>query len=174
MKNLKLIESVNLSTYVQAVNEIVDGFFDEDGNYTPHIGRANAISVLFNYFVDEKCIDEYFPEDNIDSGVLLADKDCMIFYNDALIGNGVYLLDFSNAYSDALDIVNTRKTSLRYSFEIIEKALTSLLDRFSTTMNEENLAKLTSMVEKISQEGFGAESLKKAYEKSGRIEQIAG
>lgn len=174
MKDLKLIESVDLLTYVQAVNDIVEKYFDEDGNYTPHLGRANSVGVLFNYFVDEESMNAKFPEsdEQLDVQLLLQDAECMALYEKATLGKGRYDLDFANAMSDALDIINTRKTSLRYSFEILLNALSDMLDKFSSTLDESNVAKISEIVNKISQGNIGEKIMDK-YEKSGRIEKIA-
>lgn len=175
MNEFKVLKNVDLSVYVSAVNDIVRGFFDEDNNYTPHIGRANAVGVFFNYFVDEESINQYFGEsdDQIDSGVLLKGEKCMSAYNVALNDNNKYQLDFPNAYADALDIVNTRKSSLRYSLEVVTRAIEGLLERFSGVLNEDNLDKIAGIFEQVKNEDFDTDKLIKAYEKSGRIKEIA-
>ena len=54
--------NVDIVAYSAAVQDIAKKFFDEDGNYTPHFGRANAVGVFFNYFVDDVSLAAYFSD----------------------------------------------------------------------------------------------------------------
>ena len=116
MANKEIIvkDNVDIVIYSAAVQAIVNKFFDDENNYTPHFGRTNAITVFFNYFVDNVSLDNYFSDvdGELDVDFLLANEDCLKLYNEALKGNGTFRLDFCNAYADAIDIVNQKKNSI--------------------------------------------------------------
>ena len=55
--------------YTTLVNQLVDGFFDENGEYTPHIGDMNAMLLFYNVCVVDKDVvtESGLPIDDFDN-----------------------------------------------------------------------------------------------------------
>lgn len=177
MANKEIIvkDNVDIVIYSAAVQAIANKFFDDENNYTPHFGRTNAIAVFFNYFVDGASLNNYFSdvEDDIDVDFLLVNEDCLNLYNKALKGNGTFRLDFSNAYIDAIDIVNQKKTSIGNIIDSVQKAVSVITDKISSVFTGENLERLTEIAKYVSSGNLSAESIVAAYGNSQRIKNIA-
>lgn len=177
MANKEIIvkDNVDIVIYSAAVQAIANKFFDEENNYTPHFGRTNAIAVFFNYFVDGVSLDNYFAdvEGDIDIDFLLANEDCLVLYNEALKGNGTFRLDFCNAYTDAIDMVNQKKNSIGNVIDSIQSAISMIADKISPVFTGENLEKLTNIAKDVSSGNLSAESIAAAYGNSQRIKDIA-
>ena len=158
MANKEIIvkDNVDIVIYSAAVQAIANKFFDDENNYTPHFGRTNAITVFFNYFVD----------------FLLANEDCLKLYNESLKGNGTFRLDFCNAYTDAIDIVNQKKNSIGNVIDSIQSAISMIADKISPVFTGENLEKLTNIAKDVSNGNLSAESIVAAYGNSQRIKDI--
>nr|DAY99066.1 MAG TPA: hypothetical protein [Caudoviricetes sp.] len=176
MANKEIIvkDNVDIVIYSAAVQAIVNKFFDDENNYTPHFGRTNAITVFFNYFVDNVSLDNYFSDvdGELDVDFLLANEDCLKLYNEALKGNGTFRLDFCNAYTDAVDIVNQKKNSIGNIIDSIQSAISMIVDKISPVFTGENLEKLTNIAKDVSNGNLSAESIVAAYGKSQRIKDI--
>lgn len=177
MANKEIIvkDNVDIVIYSAAVQDIVDKFFDDESNYTPQFGRANAVGVFFNYFVDVESLDSYFENTdgvlNID--FLLGNADCMALYNKALNGDGTYNLNFANAYTDALDIVKQRNASFSSVIDNIKNAVTFISDKISPAFSGDNIAKLSEIAKDVSSGNLSADSIVEAYGKSQRLKDIS-
>lgn len=166
-------DNVDMVTYGAAVKSIVDGFFNEDGEYVPHFGRANAVGVFFQYFVDEESIDEYFTGNTgvIDLDSLLADDECMRVYNNAMFAGNSYRLNFVNAYKDAMEIVGIRTSTIAGVAEMFRKIIVEAINGFSSVMTEENINKLAKISDEISDGKLSADSIVEAFGKALNKEQ---
>ena len=109
--------NVNIDTYIEAVEDIARGFFNEDGDYVPHLGRINSIAAFLDYFVD----DPEFHE-NTDVNEILSNEELIQAYNKEIVHFGG--LNFAAAYADALTIVEHRKNSFYNLANFIKKYLT--------------------------------------------------
>ncbi|HBM98109.1 MAG TPA: hypothetical protein DD413_01650 [Ruminococcus sp.] len=177
MANKEIIvkDNVDIVIYSAAVQAIANKFFDDENNYTPHFGRANAITAFFNYFVDSVSLNSYFEDIKGDLNVdfLLANEDCLNLYNEALKGDGTFRLDFCNAYADAIDIVNQKKNSIGNIIDRVQNAISMIVDKNSSVFTGENLEKLTNIAKDVSKGNLSAESIVTAYGNSQRIKDIA-
>lgn len=164
MEKIIVLDNVDIVTYGAAVNEIVEKFFDEDDNYTPQFGRANAVGVFFNRFVDIVSLEAYFAdydgEINID--LFLADENCLNIYNEALKDNAGYRLNFANAYADAMDIVKTKSTTIGGVVDLFRSAFSKIVDKINPIFTEENIAKLEKISEDVAKGDLSADSVVKA------------
>lgn len=163
MANKEIIvkENVDIVTYSAAVKEIVNKYFDDDSNYTPQFGRANAVGVFFNYFVDVESFDAHFEnvENELDLDFILGNSECMSIYNKALKGDGTYCLNFANAYTDAVEIVRQRNASFSNVIENIKSAALYISDKIAPTFSGDNLERLSKIAEEVSSKDFSTESV---------------
>lgn len=164
MEKIIVLDNVDIVTYGAAVNEIAKKFFDEDDNYTPQFGRANAVGVFFNRFVDIVSLEAYFAdydgEINID--LFLADENCLNIYNEALKDNAGYRLNFANAYADAMDIVKTKSTTIGGVVDLFRSVFSKIVDKINPIFTEENIAKLEKISEDVAKGDLSADSVVKA------------
>ena len=157
--------NVDIVAYSAAVQDIAKKFFDEDGNYTPHFGRANAVGVFFNYFVDDVSLAAYFSDvdGDLDLDFLLNNEDCMKAYNDALTKTDYYRLDFANAYEDAMEIVRVKSSTLVGAVGQFRDIVVHAIEKISPVFTEDNIEKLTRISEEVSSGNLSADSIVAAF-----------
>lgn len=158
-KNLSVID------YVTLVNGIVNDFFDaETGEYTPHIGRLNAMRLFYNECVTDSKFDlPHDFEDALQMDVLVEDDEFIKEFNAAVVGDGVIRLDFANAYADAMEAVNAKKNSFGNAVNIIRKAIEKVSESISSVVTDESLEKLTKIADSVNTNNLSLDSFVKAY-----------
>lgn len=158
-KNLSVID------YVTLVNGIVNDFFDaETGEYTPHIGRLNAMRLFYNECVTDSKFDlPHDFEDALQMDVLVEDDEFIKEFNAAVVGDGVIRLDFANAYADAMEAVNAKKNSFGNAVNIIRKAIEKASESISSVVTDESLEKLTKIADSVNTNNLSLDSFVKAY-----------
>jgi len=160
----KIKDNLDIVAYGAAVQEIAQKFFDGDGNYAPHIGKVNAMLVFYNYFVTESKFND-IPVEEFDTNQFFADEEFLEEYNKALTDNQRVRFNFGNAYVDALEIVNTRKSSIYTIIDRIQAGLEGFVDKISPVITEENLNKLAKISDNVAKGDLSAESVLKAIGK---------
>lgn len=134
---MKINTVFGIDEYIRAVNEIADGYFDDDGNYVPHIGMIGAMETFYNLCVSEHEIPAKETGSDVRAffDMIFADEEFLNAFNSAVEDYIPYRLNFGNAYENAMDIVNDRKHSVQrfasWTVSTLEKAL-----------DPDNLAKL--------------------------------
>ena len=159
-KEIKVITDVDVITYSAAIKDIVEDFFDENGEYTPHFGRMGAVGTFFNYFVDEESLKEYFSdvEEGVDLDFILGNGECMRLYNDALSNADYYRLDFSNAYKDAMEIVRTKSSAASNIANKAKEIMYALAGIIDEVFTEENAEKLIQAFDEMTKKNTKTES----------------
>ena len=160
----KIKDNLDIVAYGAAVQEIAQKFFDGDGNYAPHIGKVNAMLVFYNYFVTESKFND-IPVEEFDTNQFFTDEEFLEEYNKALTDNQRVRFNFGNAYVDALEIVNTRKSSIYTIIDRIQAGLEGFVDKISPVITEENLNKLAKISDNVAKGDLSAESVLKAIGK---------
>ena len=160
----KIKDNLDIVAYGAAVQEIAQKFFDGDGNYAPHIGKVNAMLVFYNYFVTESKFND-IPVEEFDTNQFFADEEFLEEYNKALTDNQRVRFNFGNAYVDALEIVNARKSSIYTIIDRIQAGLEGFVDKISPVITEENLNKLAKISDNVAKGDLSAESVLKAIGK---------
>ena len=134
---MRINTKLNISDYMDVVSEIVDGYFDDDGNYVPHIGKIAAMEAFFNHCVKEH---DYKIQAESDGNaypieVVFADDEFIAAFNDAVDDIYRTSINFGNAYRDALKIVDDKKSS-------VGRAVTMIATFVEQYFTPDNLAKL--------------------------------
>ena len=134
--------------------------FVDPGSYTLYIStEANAnIDSSFTSYND-------IPVEEFDTDQFFADEEFLEEYNKALNDNQRVRFNFGNAYADALEIVNTRKSSIYTIIDRIQAGLEGLVDKISPVITEENLNKLAKISDDVAKGDLSAESVLKAIGK---------
>lgn len=157
----KINDNLDIVAYGAAVREIADKFFDGDGNYTPHIGKANAMVVFYNYFVTKSKFSELKPEE-FTTDLFFTDEEFLSEYNKAVKDCAKVRFNFGNAYQDAIDIVNTRKSSIGRVVEQFEKAIVNLSEKVAPIFSNETIDKIAKISDDVAKGDLSAEAVIKA------------
>lgn len=161
---MKFETGLSLVDYSVIVENIVDGYFDFDGIYQPHIGQMNAMRIFYNNCVKESVFDEKYPHtisDIMDMQEIVNDTDFIEAFNTA-IQLGAMKFDFANAFDTALSIVDMKKSSVGHVVEIVKKALIDLASELNRVMTPENMESLKMIANAIG----GGESLDDVFDEA--------
>lgn len=176
MENKQMVVNTELEMfeYLQTVNDIALEYFNIDGKYQPHIGILNAMRIFFNLCVKESKYDEKYGHDIFDATdmeEIVADKDFIVAFNCALIPKDVDFT-FGNAYRQALDIVEYKKTSLENTVNVIYKAVMNFVESFNSTVSGDTLNTIVDIANKMSNNQINSKTIVEAYAESQRFHDV--
>ncbi len=157
----KINDNLDIVAYGAAVREIADKFFDGDGNYVPYIGKANAMVIFYNYFVVESKFSD-IPANEFTTDLFFSDEEFLNEYNKAIKDCDEIKFNFGNAYADAIDIVNTKKSSIGRAVEMFEKSIINLAAKLSPIFSDDKIDKIAKISDDIAKGDLSAESVIKA------------
>lgn len=163
----------NVVDYISLVNSIVNEFFNEDGEYVPHFGRLNIMRLFYNECVIESKFD--LPHDFENAlllDALVSDDEFIAAFNEAIKGDGKIRLDFANAYTEAMEIIDYKKNSLNSIVDTLKTAINNFAEKMSPVLSEDVISKFSEIADNIAKGNISAESFVKAYGESKRIEDI--
>lgn len=163
----------DVTSYIVAVEEMAKEYFDDNGDYTPHFGFLNVMRIFYNMCVKTDLYElPHEIVDAMDMDKLVTDEDFVEEFNKALVGDGQFRFDFSNAFAQAMDIVRTRNTSPRETLNaLLTKAIAGLQD-IGDIFTAENIDKIAKIAEDIKDGNLNAEQLAAAYGKSERFQDV--
>jgi len=167
-------DQFSVAEYYALVNEIVDGFFGDDGEFTPHIGDMVAMLAFFNDCVINKkdIIDAEKVEDVLDADELFLNEDFILAFNEAIYFDGDIKYDFANAYKNAMEIVTYRNTSVPRAFNNLLAGLNKIVESVTSVMSEENVEKITNLAEAVSNKDFSAKAIGDAFAETEAFKKI--
>lgn len=163
---LKVNTKLELFDYLAMVNEIALEFFSDDGVYQPHIGEINAMRLFYNQCVTKSKFDEKYSHDIVDAMDMVDivnDTGFIGAYNEAITSNTYTSLDFGNAYRNAMEIVNVKKSSFGNAVKIVGSMLNRFTDSISSVLTDENIEKVSQIAKEISNGNISAEAVVNAY-----------
>lgn len=142
-----MMNTFNFIDYQLLVDSLSSEFFDDNGNYTPCIGRLNAMRLFYNYCLDYDFSDLPHNITEATDSALLAENPAFIdAFNRAISHSEPFVLSFANAYHDAMDIVETKKNSITQISDTIKSLYINFMNEFASVFKEENLIKLEDIV----------------------------
>ena len=159
--------------YATIVNSIADGYFDFEGNYVPHIGVMNAMRIFWNECVTEtrngeEIIHEVTELTDLDE--IIANGEFEKAFNEATEIKMV-CLDFANAISNAIDIVNVKKNSIGgisdYVNQLIEKVANGI-----SNITPEHMETLKKVSGQIADGTFNADALLETFGETEMFKRI--
>lgn len=173
--NLVVDTKLGVLAYVSMVDDIVTEYFSADGEYQPHIGFLNTIRLFYNACVKQSKFDDLIPHNFID--VMLIDKlaedhEFMDAYRIAVEGGCYGQMNFSNAFADAMDIVEHRKSSLTSIVDSLKNALSDVVDIISPALSKENLEAVSRIAKDIGNGKVTAQAIVEEYAKSQRFQDV--
>lgn len=129
---MKFDTDLNMSDYVSVVEIIANGFFNENNEYVPHVGKMVALGVFCDFCMSDSTFQDV---ENPDLDVIFSNEEIMNAFSNSLRNDPDIALTFGAAYKDALNIVEYRKNSVA---RLVELAV----DKFTEFVTPDNLAKL--------------------------------
>jgi len=126
--------------FIHLVDDIVDGYFDA-GVYQPHLGELNAMRLFFNY----KHPGEEIQDLDIFVGILEDEEFIKSFYQEICHADPYEALNFANAFRLAMEIVNTKKSSLGNLLDLVNNWLSNI----GTVLSQENIDKISEIADGI-------------------------
>ena len=127
---MKFETKLNVNDYLAVVEEIANGFFNDNGEYTPHMGRIVSVAVFCDYCMKESVFQDV---ENPDMNVIMDNDEIIEAYHKALYCSDE--MSFGAAYSDAMKLVDYRKGSL-------VQALGLMAGVINMIMSPDNLSKV--------------------------------
>ena len=173
-KKMKVNTSLGMVEYLTMVNEIDLDYFDEDGNYQPQIGILNTMRLFYNECVIESKFElPHDITDAMDMEIMVTDDEFVSEFNNAIIGDipGIRF-DFANAYKDAMDIVETKKSSIERAVDSVKKMIISVLDVINPLLSDEHIDKVAEIAHDVANGKISAEAVVDAYGKSNRFKEV--
>lgn len=170
MKAMIIDPVLGVIEYLETVNELASGYYDEDGAYQPHIGLVRAMCVFYNRCVKESQFDDLYDHDVIDPteiGAILSDQEFILEFNRHIQIESV-CLNFANAFRDAMDIVNTKKGSMDRILSGIKK----LILQFSEFSTDENMDRIHDIADKFSKGELDVDAFMASYGNSEMMKKM--
>ena len=161
--NLELIE------YMQVVMEIAAEYFVED-EYTPQFGILNAMRVFYNHCY--KLPNEFEIIEGVEMADLVKDSDFMDSFNAAIVSYVDIGFDFSNAFHQALDIVEYNKTKKTSLAEILKNFLENIEETFVGMAENETFVALANSLKGVNTDGANATDLIQNFIKSDSFKEM--
>lgn len=169
---------MDIVKYVTVVEGIVADYFDDDDNYTPHIGRLNAMRIFYNEFVTKSKFDESHPHDitdALDLEDIVSDYGFIVAFNNAISPTDEKL-DFANAYADAMEIVEYRKYALTSAVDKVKRSINEIADKFSGLTSDDTIAAVSKIASAMQDGNISVDALAAAvvdaYGKSNRMQEV--
>lgn len=180
--DLEYKDYFNVTEYYFIVKEIVDGYFDDLGDYAPHLGDMSAMLLFFNLCIENKELltEEKEITDPFEAEVIFANEDFIRAFNEAIFFDGDIRYDFANAYKNAMEIVQYRINSPSYAvnqaaikMNEVLGGIGDIVDSVNSVMNEETVNKLVDFAQKVSDGKYDAKAVSDAFAESEAFKKIA-
>lgn len=173
---MKFNNKLNLVEYLQVVNEIAQEFFDSNTyEYTPQIGEMYAVCAYFNHCVELEDSDDikvHPIEDIMDMQQLYDNEEFMKHYNEAILNNDdIASLLFGNAYYQAKDIVEYKKSDANAFATAISLGMEAILKSFKNIFSDEDINKFADIAKQITEGKLSSEAIVEAYGNSDRFKE---
>ena len=163
--------SLSVIEFKLLTEALADGYFDDEGNFTPHIGLLNSMRLFYNLCVRESKFDADIPHDFTDMvlvDLLANDKEFMQEFDKATSFSSHHSnkLDFNKAYSFALDIVGSRDNPFERAIGKVVSFIEAFFNGLSEVMTGENMERLGEFANQVKEGKLDYYKLMKEYGES--------
>ena len=171
--NVKVHTDLGIVEYCAIVKSIADGYFDDEFEFVPHFGKLNAMRLFYNICVEDDILGKpHDISDALEMEDLVKNEEFIGAFEKALETENRFILNFANAYYDAIKIVNTKKGSLNRAVDVIKSVLNNVVESMGSVFTEENMAKMQKMSEDIASGKLSNESIAEAFGNSAAYDKI--
>ena len=164
---MKINTALTMSQFMKITQEIFEGYFDLDGNYSPAMGDLLTLNIFY-----DTCISEYELQadpNDLESKLneLISSEEIMQAYKEALFGN--FQFDFDHAHTNALDMVEEK---LNHPTSKIDEFIDKLIDiagTFETKFSGIDATKITDALKSLNLNNLNAQAIVDAYSETERF-----
>lgn len=163
---MKINTALTMSQFMKITQEIFEGYFDLDGNYSPAMGDLLTLNIFY-----DTCISEY---------ELQADPNDLEAKLNELISNEEIMLGYQHAmYSDSFDFGHARlnasgmvENKLNHPTSKIDEFIDKLIDiagTFESKFSGIDATKITDALKSLDLNNLNAQAIVDAYSETERF-----
>ena len=166
---MKINTRLTMSQFMKITQEIFEGYFDLDGNYSPAMGDLLTLNIFY-----DTCVSEYElqadPNDlEAKLNELISNEEIIQAYKEALFGNFNFKFDFDHAHINALDMVEKK---LNHPTSKIDEFIDKLIDiagTFESKFSGIDATKITDALKSLDLKNLNAQAIVDAYSETERF-----
>lgn len=162
---------LDIVMYPIVVKAIADGYFDDEKNYDPALGRISAMGIYYKICITKSDFDLKVPhdvEDIMELKDVVEDRDICEAFEDAVWMNVEPGLSFGNAFSDAARLVE----KMNDPASIIARTINKAIESMTSLITEDTLNTLTTISNAIKENQFNPDAFVEAYGKSEHFQDL--
>lgn len=164
---MKINTRLTMSQFMKITQEIFEGYFDLDGNYSPAMGDLLSLNIFY-----DTCISEYeLHADNNDLEAklneLISNNEIMTEYEKAYYKN--IMFDFGHALSNALDMVEKKLNHPTSKIDEFLDKLIGIAGVLETKFNGIDVNKITDALKSLDLKNLDANAIVDAYSQTERF-----
>lgn len=164
---MKINTRLTMSQFMKITQEIFEGYFDLDGNYSPAMGDLLTLNIFY-----DTCISEYDlqadPNDlEAKLNELISSNEIMAEYDKAYYEYAMF--DFGHALSNASDMV---KNKINHPTSKIDEFVDKLIDIagvIETKFSGIDVNKITETLRGLDLNNLDAQAIVEAYQQTERF-----
>ena len=169
--NMTVNNFLNMFDYVLVTESIADGYFNENGDYTPHYGMLNTMRVFYNYCVELDQTETEHKNDIISAvefNDIVKDADFQKAFYTAMYDENDVCFRFRDAYDAAMEMVEYRKGNIMIAVDYMKKIAGVLLD----ALEQIDVEELARMLDKVNPQDKPEQKKRAPKKKKGPVEII--
>ncbi len=140
MKINKVEDTFNIVDWCILVDALVDGHFDDNGEYVPHIGYINELRLFYNLCIkDCDCPVPHNTDDIEGLQEFVNDDEFLVAFQKSRYSLDDFSLSFGNACMYASDIIEHRRDPRYQVLKAVKDFAKKLGDGIKELATDENL-----------------------------------
>lgn len=164
---MKINTKLTMNQYISLTRKIFEGYFDNDGEYSPALGELLTLHKFY-----ETCVSEYeIKADENDAGAVLDElmntPEIMNAYQN--VQYDCELFTFGDAVHKAYDMVQTKLDHPVSKIDELLDSLINMVEILKTKFRGMDVDALTEQLKGIDFKNFNAQAIVNAYDKSERF-----
>lgn len=175
-KTFNIDVTLDIAGYIVTTQDIASAYFDEKYNYQPYIGDLNAMRIFYAVCVKDSPYEDVLLHEEDDLSKfedLFADESFIGAFNNAITqDSSVRALTFTNAYQNAMEMVEAKKGTAERVVNYLSYALEDLAQKVVPTMSPENLDKVREISKDIKEGRISASAVADAYSNTKRYKDV--
>ena len=179
IKELTIDTNLNIYDYVSTIEELVNEYYDEEGNYVPHYGELNAMRLFYNLCVKDDIagISHDITEATQLEPIITNKTFLSAYRNGLLIASDGNPLTFASAAAKANEIVFVRNNSFGSVVSAIKWAVKDIEEKLGMASSEtinDIIAAADKLSDAMTESGIDSNSIVEAVGTSKNIQNIVG
>ena len=179
IKELTIDTNLNIYDYVSTIDELVNEYYDEEGNYVPHYGELNTMRLFYNLYVKDDIagISHDITEATQLEPIITNKAFLSAYRNGLLTASDGNPLTFASAAAKANEIVFVRNNSFGSVVSAIKWAVKDIEEKLGMASSEtinDIIAAADKLSDAMIESGIDSNSIVEAVGTSKNIQNIVG